>query len=193
MSCGRAGRLLSAFIDDELPGSEKLAVRDHLRGCLTCRSEYDSLVATKRLLSGLSTSEPRPEFEGELLRRLHLVAEMEPPSPPPLWSRLFRLERRPVARRALALAAGAAFAALAVGLSRPQASDHAGVQAANLGIRWTPPAAPAPHIGDMLFLHDEGAPFIDAEPASFEPIFAPHGPTPRVSPVLDSGAALRNR
>jgi len=192
MSCCRANRLLSAFIDDELSGCDKLAVREHLRVCAACREEYESLLSMKRLLAGLSVSEPRPDFEDELLERLHLAAETEPVRAPATWLRTIGPRWRPAARAALALVAGAAVAALALALSRPIAWSDREVRAANLLVPTAPSAERAPRLADMLFLHDDGAPYVAAEAASYEPTAADSTPV-RVETALDLGSAALDR
>lgn len=75
--------LLSPLIDGELPGTESLAVRQHLRDCPRCQEEYDELLLTKRMLGSMSVVEPREGFEEELIRALR-----EAPQPAGLRGRL---------------------------------------------------------------------------------------------------------
>jgi anti-sigma factor RsiW len=47
------GDLLSAYLDDELSGSEARQVEAHLVACGACTAELDELAAARRLLRGL--------------------------------------------------------------------------------------------------------------------------------------------
>ena len=70
MNCRRVASLLSAYIDGELNGVEMLAIREHLSGCETCREDYESLRATKQLLSRMPNVSPREDFARAILNRL---------------------------------------------------------------------------------------------------------------------------
>ncbi len=62
MNCRRTRSLLSAYIDREITGYEMLEMREHLGRCTECRSEHESLLTVKRLLSALPDKEPRVEM-----------------------------------------------------------------------------------------------------------------------------------
>jgi hypothetical protein len=66
-------------MDGELPGVEQIAVNEHLKSCESCRDEYESLLFTKRLLSGLKIKEPVSTLE----KRIHrsISAESRRPQP----------------------------------------------------------------------------------------------------------------
>ena len=67
MNCRRVNSLLSAYLDSELTGAEMLAVREHLRGCISCREEHETLYETKRLVASLAFRAPRAELESLLM------------------------------------------------------------------------------------------------------------------------------
>lgn len=70
MNCRKVNNLLSAYMDGELPGVEQLQVRQHLRQCEICHEEHETLLVTKRLLSGLKMKEPCTNLEDRILERL---------------------------------------------------------------------------------------------------------------------------
>ncbi len=62
MNHHRAGQLLSAYLDGELPSPEAAAVQEHMLDCPACRVAYADLRATKGLLGGLPLAEPPAKF-----------------------------------------------------------------------------------------------------------------------------------
>ncbi len=58
----RVERLLSSYLDSELPPAEAAAVQEHLLDCAECRDAYEGLRATKVLLGALPLAEPPAEF-----------------------------------------------------------------------------------------------------------------------------------
>jgi anti-sigma factor RsiW len=66
MNHHRAGRLLSAYLDGELPSPEAAAVQEHLLDCAVCRDAYADLRAAKGLLGALPLAEPPAEFWTEV-------------------------------------------------------------------------------------------------------------------------------
>jgi anti-sigma factor RsiW len=62
MNHHRAGQLLSAYLDGELPSPDAAAVQEHLMDCSACRDAYADLRATKGLLGALPVAEPPAEF-----------------------------------------------------------------------------------------------------------------------------------
>lgn len=70
MNCRKVGSLLSAYIDGELLGVEHRQINEHLRDCAPCEEEHQSLLMTKRLLSGLSLPTPNFNLEDRLLNRI---------------------------------------------------------------------------------------------------------------------------
>src|SRR5947209_8479362 len=70
VNCRKTASLLSAYMDGELPGVEQLQIREHLKYCVHCNEEYESLLYTKRVLARLSVANPRNCLEDRILNRL---------------------------------------------------------------------------------------------------------------------------
>ena len=66
MNCRKNRSLISAYLDQELPGAEMLSVREHMRECPECRDELDEMRDLKQMLGAMKTVAPRPEFEERL-------------------------------------------------------------------------------------------------------------------------------
>ncbi len=79
MNCRKVNSLLSAYVDNEVTGVEQMQIRSHLRTCGCCSDEYESLLLTKRLLSGLSGRDPRDGFEDEIIQRLAVLGASRRP------------------------------------------------------------------------------------------------------------------
>lgn len=71
MNCRKVNSLLSAYMDGELAGVEQLQIRSHLRDCRCCSDEYESLLLTKRMISGASLKAPRSCLEDRILDRIN--------------------------------------------------------------------------------------------------------------------------
>jgi hypothetical protein len=94
------GDLLSAYLDDELPGGEARQVEAHLVGCGACNAELDDLAAARRMLRDL------------------------PPVPAPLgFTRGLVERRRRSTRRGTGLALAAACIAVVAGLALADPPD----------------------------------------------------------------------
>jgi len=50
MTCHEAGRMLDAYIDDELTPPEATSIRDHTEGCAACRQRLADLESLRRLI-----------------------------------------------------------------------------------------------------------------------------------------------
>ena len=86
MNHHRAGQLLSAYLDGELPSPEAAAVQEHMLDCPACREAYAGLRTTKGLLGGLHLAEPPAEFWSavrESGRRREAPPSRRRPSLPP--------------------------------------------------------------------------------------------------------------
>jgi anti-sigma factor RsiW len=55
MNCHDTGRLLGAYMDDELGPTEAAAIRDHLDACVTCRQQLAHLESVGRLVRSIPT------------------------------------------------------------------------------------------------------------------------------------------
>ncbi|MDZ4245567.1 MAG: zf-HC2 domain-containing protein [Dehalococcoidia bacterium] len=60
--CKKNQELLSAYIDNQLTGTEKPALEQHLKTCGVCNNELTSLQTTKRMLKQLPVALPRRSF-----------------------------------------------------------------------------------------------------------------------------------
>jgi len=83
MNCRRVISLLSAYIDGEMNGIDMLAVREHISQCKTCREDYESLRATKQLLSRMPTVASGDDFVKKICSHLDAI---EVPAYLRLWS-----------------------------------------------------------------------------------------------------------
>ncbi|MBI2999633.1 MAG: zf-HC2 domain-containing protein [Deltaproteobacteria bacterium] len=102
MRCEEAQELITALVDKELAGAEKLAVEDHLRACSKCQSVYrgEQALKTKVRMVAASMSAPA-ELRERILSHPHLF----PPKAEPrgFWHGLWRPSRSPL-QAAFALA-----------------------------------------------------------------------------------------
>ena len=62
MTCTRARRLLSAYLDDALSVAEMRAVSEHLSSCEACAPEYALLDKTRSLVSSLGPRQAPPDL-----------------------------------------------------------------------------------------------------------------------------------
>lgn len=72
MNCEQAKDALQGLIDDALAKDDRLALREHLKSCSSCRNEYRLLRAVSSGLSGMRVYEPGPGFNQAVFRRLGL-------------------------------------------------------------------------------------------------------------------------
>ena len=70
MNCRQAEKLMSAYLDGELPGVEMLGVKGHVSTCQSCAEEFESIRSVKRLMSNLSNVTPREGFAATICARL---------------------------------------------------------------------------------------------------------------------------
>lgn len=61
---------LSEYLDDELSAGERLALEEHLRGCIGCRATLEQLRAVKVRAAALGRSEPGPQVWREIAERI---------------------------------------------------------------------------------------------------------------------------
>jgi len=99
--CRYIQKKLSACQDGELDPAERKAVETHLHSCEDCRSRYESLAKTSRMLRTLPEIEPGDGFVRQLLTRIEQRRET-------FWIRVIRLARElvpmPAAMAAMAVA-----------------------------------------------------------------------------------------
>lgn len=70
MNCKNVQQSLSAYLDQELPGSEMLRMRSHIHHCPMCQEELEVVRALKNLLASAPIVEPEEGFELRLKVRL---------------------------------------------------------------------------------------------------------------------------
>ncbi len=74
MDCKRAEKLFFIYANGELKGKEKKAFEEHIKDCLTCRKNYERIVAFNKgiELTELKTS---PEMDFELSKKISSYEE----------------------------------------------------------------------------------------------------------------------
>jgi anti-sigma factor RsiW len=68
-------KVLSAYLDRELPAPEREALARHLEVCGHCREELAALQRVQGLFEGWAPPPPRPFFEARLNRQLNGAAQ----------------------------------------------------------------------------------------------------------------------
>jgi anti-sigma factor RsiW len=157
VNCFRASRMVSAYIDGELPGVESLQMSDHLRTCCRCSQEYDSLLALKRRLGALAACEPGKGFDEIILQRIHEAGAVSSVTDLRLpWRHRFTPMRHS-SLQLIAVAALGCVSAVVVMYGRPGAR-------LSPSLSTTPPppvTAAVSHnavaVNDLIFVHDESA------------------------------------
>lgn len=66
MTCSLVRSLLDDLVDREIPAGTETALKDHLKACAACRTEYEELVRLKETLSQAECPEPSSEYWGEV-------------------------------------------------------------------------------------------------------------------------------
>lgn len=137
-------------MDGELAGVEHRQIHQHLGMCQDCRSEYDDLLLTKRMLAGLKLQAPRPELPGMIGQRI--AAEASPvhrsiswiDAAIDWWNGASRMQHT-LAYGGVAIAATLFY----IGHAQPTgAGEYTGIQLLPAGAATAPlPPAPAPDDG----------------------------------------------
>ena len=71
LSCKSVTRLLSAFVDGELPPKLMTKIEEHLKGCASCMQEKESILASLNLLDeSMPAIEPSPYFWSKLKQQV---------------------------------------------------------------------------------------------------------------------------
>lgn len=84
MNCRNAQVLLSAYLDGELAGTEMMRVRDHLRSCGDCRSEFEEVRVVKQMLGGAAEVAVPADLQDRLMRAV-MSDESQARSERPIW------------------------------------------------------------------------------------------------------------
>jgi anti-sigma factor RsiW len=166
LNCSKIQNLLSAYMDGELTGVEQLQIRRHLGECKACAEEHESLLTTKRMISGLSIRQPHPDLEQMILGALAEEEQSRARRSPILaWWLTLPLNRRLQFACLFALSAvSLAAVRIAPVMLTPARTQNTLELAAEM-------TAPQPHVhthiqtevspvGDVIFLHNpaENAP-----------------------------------
>ena len=77
MNCKSVQAYLSAYLDGELNGTERLDIRQHLHECSECQAEEQQLKVLKQMLRGLPTYTPSEDFEERLVKNVVQVQEQK--------------------------------------------------------------------------------------------------------------------
>jgi len=73
MTCGQAKSMLSAYLDGVVSGKQMYSLDQHLRNCVACECEYDSLRHTQSLLTAIG----RRKAPEDLSLRVRLAISRE--------------------------------------------------------------------------------------------------------------------
>src|SRR3989338_8929092 len=95
MRCEEAQELITALVDKELAGAEKLAVEDHMRACSKCQLIYREEQALKTKVRMVAASMSAP---AELRERILSAPPLFPrrAEPQGFWHGLWRPSRSPL-------------------------------------------------------------------------------------------------
>ena len=88
MTCKCVSQKLDGYVDGELTGIEMLAVRTHLRHCVACQNEAETVRELKTALASLPCHNPSPDFEERLFRvvRQEMAPTLSMRRPAFVWS-----------------------------------------------------------------------------------------------------------
>lgn len=85
MTCSQVDSMLSAYVDQELPGGQMCLVRAHLMHCPKCETEEQHLRALKVAVSQTPLIEPSCDFELRLRQRLQFEEPVAAPRNRSYW------------------------------------------------------------------------------------------------------------
>ncbi len=128
MRCGKVRKSLAAFADGELPPGRREEVAAHLKGCLACRAQLESIQKVDALSRQLTHTEPEQAYWATFLPRVRSkIAQTEQR---PAWARmrdaLARFFAPPALWPRLAGAVAAAVLVFMVGRAIIQREAHMG-------------------------------------------------------------------
>lgn len=75
MNCRAVSRMLSSYLDRELPGEEMLEIREHVRSCTDCQAELEGIRRVKDSMTRLSIFEAPEGLEARLVAALDQPAK----------------------------------------------------------------------------------------------------------------------
>lgn len=70
MNCRSAQQLISPYLDQQLTGTEMLAMQQHLKKCTACAEEYRQVREVRRLLRSLSAVAPGQPLEARITQQI---------------------------------------------------------------------------------------------------------------------------
>lgn len=89
-ACPDVLRALAAYVDEELPGADRLAVSEHLEDCAHCSREYESLASVGQALRlGLDTGHDDAALAGLASGVTSLIRAEQAQSWRATWNRVF--------------------------------------------------------------------------------------------------------
>ncbi len=71
MNCRHVSQALSAFLDDELGGTQMIAVRHHISECKACQRELASLRQLQSYMKGLPNIAPATPSHAAMMSKVH--------------------------------------------------------------------------------------------------------------------------
>jgi hypothetical protein len=90
MTCPKAKRLFSPYLDGRVSGAEMLALQRHLQECAGCNQHYESLRQTQQLL--MSVGRPKAPEDLALKLRVAISHQVAETTRPPFEGLFVRLE-----------------------------------------------------------------------------------------------------
>lgn len=69
MNCSEFEKIISLYIDGELPGDETVKAKNHLESCPVCRKLYDEFKSVDGLINNIPTASPEKISAQDLLNQ----------------------------------------------------------------------------------------------------------------------------
>ncbi len=88
MTCTQTQNMISAYMDKELSGIEMQIVSQHLRQCPDCSTEYQQMLAMKRMMARLQGPAPSADFEQKLFAAVS-QSQQTNRNVQPIWTKWF--------------------------------------------------------------------------------------------------------
>ncbi len=71
MKCSKAKKLISLYVDNELPEGEKKEFETHIQGCENCRSEMEGTQELRQLFVNTSQFDAPYDFRARVMAKAH--------------------------------------------------------------------------------------------------------------------------
>jgi predicted anti-sigma-YlaC factor YlaD len=88
MKCSQVYKLLSPYIDSELPEGEMRAIEDHLRICTGCRAEFGEMQSLSYLFANTNEFKAPYGFHTRVLANINTAVKAKGTSVIPIFARL---------------------------------------------------------------------------------------------------------